>query len=74
LIIIDGVHDYKIGSPCFLLQLDRMCRQRMASGKPTIITSDNTYTDVSKGNNWQGLIDCCYIIKLPSPDKPDSKF
>jgi DNA replication protein DnaC len=65
-IVIDGVCNYPINSPCFIIQLDRICRERIRSGKPIIITTDNTYKDIKAANNWHSLIEYCFPIFLPT--------
>ena len=72
LIVVDNVQDYNQKSNFFILQLDSICRKRWASGKPIIITSDSTYPTISNGNSWNNMLDSCYMIKLPSPVKPQS--
>jgi hypothetical protein len=68
LIIIDGVSAYKINSASFMIQLDRLCRLRINSGKMTIITSDKTYKNVDYGQGWKSLISDFFVINLPSPN------
>jgi DNA replication protein DnaC len=82
LIVIDNVQNVKRSNDnsvnqmadFAILEFERLCRRRIASGKPTIITSDSTYPEINAGNNWQNLIESCYTIQLPSPVAPESKF
>lgn len=65
LIVIDGVENYDIHSPCFKIQLDRISRERLRSGKPLIITSDLNYEKIVSGNSWISLLQSCHKIVLP---------
>jgi DNA replication protein DnaC len=69
LIVIDGVQYFENRSSSFLFQLDRLARERMASGKPIVITGDPNYEKIISGNNWKSLLETCYKITLPTPQK-----
>lgn len=69
LIVIDGVCNYDIKSPCFIFQLDRLSRIRERTGSPIVITCEENYGSIQTGGGWQGLLESCYKIILPTPTK-----
>jgi hypothetical protein len=70
LLIIDGVTHYDMRNPSFSIQLDRIGRARIKSGKPIIISAYDGYEKIDGGPGWSSLISSCFKITLPTPLAP----
>ena len=66
LICIDGVEHISNHNPFFNQSLDRLCKARLNSGYPTIISSNGTHNQISQVSGWTSLIEECLNIPLPS--------
>ncbi len=64
-IVIDGIEDYPYLTPYFYLQLDRVCKARINSGKPYMLFSNGTHYHVKGGSGWQSLTRKCLTVRLP---------
>ena len=64
-IVIDGIENYPYLTPYFYLQLDRVCKARINSGKPYMLFSNGTHFQVKAGSGWQSLLRHCLTIRLP---------
>lgn len=65
LIAIDGVEFYSSLSPSLTRQLDRLCRARLNSGKPTLVMVSPGYAALEVGNGWKSLMENCIHVRLP---------
>lgn len=73
LIVIDSIQDYANKTPCFIVQLDRICHERIRSGKPIMITAFTGYHKILSGYHWKSLLEQCYVINLPGSYKPNKE-
>ncbi|MFM1756130.1 MAG: IstB-like binding protein [Bacteroidota bacterium] len=64
-VVIDGIEDYPYFPPYFFMQLDRMCKARINSGKPYMLFSNGSQFNIKAGSGWQSLLRHCLIIRLP---------
>jgi hypothetical protein len=64
-VVIDGIEDYPYFPPYFFMQLDRMCKSRINSGKPYMLFSNGSQFNIKAGSGWQSLLRHCLIIRLP---------
>jgi len=64
-VVVDGIEDYPYFPPYFFMQLDRMCKARINSGKPYMLFSNGSQFNIKAGSGWQSLIRHCLIIRLP---------
>jgi DNA replication protein DnaC len=64
-VVIDGIEDYPYFPPYFFMQLDRMCKARINSGKPYMLFSNGSQFNIKTGSGWQSLLRHCLIIRLP---------
>lgn len=69
LVCIDGVEHISNNNPFFNQSLDRICKARLNSGYPTVISSNGTHDQISKVSGWTSLLEECLNIKLPSVQK-----
>ena len=67
LVVIDGVTNYNINTPFFLMNLDRVSRARLNSNNPTIITCDPDYVNIQAKQGWNTLLNSCKKLELPTP-------
>ena len=66
-VVVDGVKDYGMNLPSFIMQLDRLAKARERSGKVTILTAYSDYENMRCGPGWQSLLQSCTRIPLPAP-------
>jgi DNA replication protein DnaC len=64
-IVLDGIENYPYFTPYFFVQLDRICKLRLNSGKPIMMFSNGTHDQIKAGSGWSSLIKNCFAIKLP---------
>jgi len=64
-VVIDGIEDYPYFAPYFYMQLDRLCKARINSGKPFMLFSNGSQFNIKAGSGWQSLLRHCLIIRLP---------
>jgi hypothetical protein len=64
-VVVDGIEDYPYFPPYFFMQLDRMCKARINSGKPYMLFSNGSQFNIKAGSGWQSLLRHCLIIRLP---------
>lgn len=64
-VVIDGIEDYPYFPPYFFMQLDRLCKARINSGKPYMLFSNGSQFNIKAGSGWQSLLRHCLIIRLP---------
>ena len=64
-IVLDGVENYPYFTPYFFVQLDRICKLRLNSGKPIMMFSNGTHEQIKAGSGWASLLKSCLLIKLP---------
>lgn len=64
-IVLDGIENYPYFTPYFFVQLDRICKLRLNSGKPIIMFSNGTHDQIKAGSGWSSLLKNCLSIKLP---------
>jgi DNA replication protein DnaC len=65
IVVIDGVEIYNHLPPFFHQSLDRICKARLNSGFPIIITTNGTQDQISTCSGWNSLIQCCLNVNLP---------
>jgi len=70
IIILDGITYYEMRNPNFSIQLDRIARSRIKSGKPIIMSSYEGYEKIDAGPGWSSLLKSCFKITLPTPTPP----
>jgi DNA replication protein DnaC len=64
-IVLDGIETYPYFTPYFFVQLDRICKLRLNSGKPIMMFSNGTHDQIKAGSGWSSLLKNCLAIKLP---------
>ena len=64
-IVLDGIENYPYFTPYFFVQLDRICKLRLNSGKPIMMFSNGTHDQIKAGSGWASLLKSCLLIKLP---------
>lgn len=64
-IAIDGVEIYQYMPNQMIPQLDRLCKSRLNSGKPSVIMSLGNLSSFNAGSGWSSLIKSCLQIRLP---------
>ena len=64
-IVLDGIENYPYFTPYFFVQLDRICKLRLNSGKPIMMFSNGTHEQIKAGSGWASLLKSCLLIKLP---------
>jgi DNA replication protein DnaC len=64
-IVLDGIENYPYFTPYFFVQLDRICKLRLNSGKPIMMFSNGTHDKIKAGSGWASLLKSCLLIKLP---------
>ena len=64
-IVLDGIENYPYFTPYFSVQLDRICKLRLNSGKPIMMFSNGTHDQIKAGSGWASLLKSCLAIKLP---------
>jgi DNA replication protein DnaC len=69
LICIDGVEHISNHNPFFNQSLDRICKARLNSGYPTVISSNGTHNQISQVSGWTSILEECLNIPLPSVSK-----
>ena len=62
---IDGIENFNISNPYLTLQLDRISKARLNSGKPYMLFGNGEIERISNGSGWQSLISNCLSIRLP---------
>lgn len=65
-VAIDGIEMYGHSSPIAAQNIDRLCKARMNSGKPTMLFSLGNVSQIQGGTGWLSLINKCIAIRLPS--------
>ncbi len=64
-IAIDDIQNYDITQANFILQLDRLCKARLHSGKPTFLMVSAGYENTINCSGWKSLLRSCLTIQLP---------
>jgi DNA replication protein DnaC len=64
-VCIDGIENFNISNPYLILQLDRISKSRLNSGKPYMLFGNGEIERISNGSGWQSLISNCLSIRLP---------
>jgi len=64
-ICIDGIENFNITNPYLTLQLDRISKARLNSGKPYMLFGNGDIEKISNSSGWQSLISNCLSIRLP---------
>ena len=64
-IVLDGIENYPYFTPYFFVQLDRICKLRLNSGKPIMMFTNGTHDQIKAGSGWASLLKSCLLIKLP---------
>lgn len=63
-IIIDNIANTGVNWPYVKLQLERIAQARIKTGRPTILTFRDDYTEAE--GQWKSLINSAFLIELPS--------
>jgi DNA replication protein DnaC len=64
-IAIDDIQNYDISQSNFILQLDRLCKSRLHSGKPIFLMASAGYDNTINCSGWKSLLRSCLTIQLP---------
>lgn len=64
-ICIDGIENFNYSNPYLSMQLDRLCKARINSGKPYMLFGTGDIEKISTSSGWQSLISNCLSIRLP---------
>jgi DNA replication protein DnaC len=69
LVAIDNATVYdNLPSQC-IVQLDRLFRARLNSGKPVLIGAEVGWENIVAGSGWRGLVAKCLVVDLPRTDQ-----
>lgn len=69
LVAIDNVTPYdNLPNHC-IVQLDRLFRARLNSGKPTLIGAEVGWQNIVAGSGWRALVSNCRVASLPRTDQ-----
>lgn len=63
-VIIDNIANTGLNWPYLKLQLERIAQARIKTGRPTILTFRDDYTEAE--GQWKSLINSAFLIELPS--------
>lgn len=64
-VAIDGIEIYSYTTPVTAQNLDRLCKARLNSGKPTMLFSLGNVSQIQGGSGWQSLLSKCLVVRLP---------
>jgi DNA replication protein DnaC len=64
-IAIDDIQNYDMNQSNFILQLDRLCKARLHSGKPIFLMASAGYDNTINCSGWKSLLRSCLTIQLP---------
>jgi DNA replication protein DnaC len=65
-VAIDGIEMYAYSSPMTAQNIDRLCKARLNSGKPTMLFCLGNVAQIQGGTGWLSLTNKCITIRLPS--------
>lgn len=64
-IAIDGIQYFQVNQPNAVIQLDRLGKARINSGKPTFLMVFGDIDKIDGGVGWSSLMKSCLTIQLP---------
>jgi len=64
-IVVDGIENYNSFNNVFIVNLERIIKGRLNSGKPILLFSLGNTNSISSASGWSSLLRSCITVRLP---------